>query len=119
MHQSVLTVFNNVKVHWAGLGFLAIYLCCVLGLIRTLDVFAFPVAMIAGHALFYSWYSGRHSYSALRTTFMGFERGRFLPAALTIVVVVLGTVRIGPAIRSTLPAIPKWIKPSTTTANGN
>lgn len=116
MHQSILAVFNDVKSHWAGLGFLVIYLCCVLGLIRTLDVLAFPVAMIAGHVLFYSWYSGRHSYRALGTTFLGFERTKFLPAAATMVVVVWATMRMGPAIRAALPVVPEWLKPASISA---
>ncbi len=116
MHQNILAAFNVVRSHWAGLGFLVVYLGFVLGLIRALDVLAFPVAMIAGHVLFYSWYSGRHSYRALGTTFLGFERTKFLPAAVTMVVVVWATMRMGPAIRATLPVVPEWLKPASSSA---
>jgi hypothetical protein len=84
MHLQLYSTTNHILWHIANGVTGTIYLSLSLALLAWLDVYAFPVALLASYLCFYSWYSARLVYGTFHTGFFEFERSVFLPAATVV-----------------------------------
>ena len=74
MHLQLYSITNHIIWHIAN-GFAGIiYIIVCLSLFNTVDVYAFPLGLIAGYVGFYAWYSAMHSYKIFGLSFMTFEK---------------------------------------------
>ena len=85
MHIQLYSTTNHIIWHIAnGISGL-IFITTALLLFPYIEVYAFPVAMIAGHLLFYDWYSALHSYRSFNLNFFNFEPKTSLAPFLAVV----------------------------------
>jgi hypothetical protein len=95
MHQNLVATTDRVVSHWAGAGFMILFTITTAVGVSQLGVYVFPVAMIVGHLLFFSWYSGRISYETFGLSFNRFERLVFMPASICMVLAAVGYAVVG------------------------
>jgi len=92
MHIQFYSITNHIVWHIANgiSGF--IYLAFSLLLLKYIDVFAFPIAMIVAQLGFFTWYSAKYSYSAFNLEFWNFEKKTMLIPLLLMIIFVIWTI---------------------------
>lgn len=92
LHIQLYSTTNHIIWHVAnGISGL-IYLTIAFVALKSIDVYAFPCALIASNLLFYSWYSAKFSLKSIGETFWSFDKKIFIPAlalSLTLISYVL------------------------------
>jgi hypothetical protein len=86
MHIQLYTTTNHIIWHVANGITGTIYLIISFALIKIIGAYAFPVALIIGYSVFYSWYSAKHSYKSIHSSFWNFEKGIAIPAFATLLI---------------------------------
>jgi hypothetical protein len=92
MHLQLYSTTNHIVWHIANGVSGLIYLVTSLILLSVIGVYAFPVGVIAGYLLFYSWYSAKYSYKIIVKPFFEFERYVSLVPFLILVLYCLISV---------------------------
>jgi O-antigen/teichoic acid export membrane protein len=90
MHLQLYSITNHIIWHIANgiAGFIYILVCFIT--FKTVEVYAFPLGLIAGYLGFYSWYSAIHSYRAFKLSFITFEKSTiFAPLCVIIIYIIL------------------------------
>jgi O-antigen/teichoic acid export membrane protein len=86
MHIHLYSTSNHIISHIADGVSGIIFIAVTFLFIKTLDLYAIPVGMLAGYLGFYSWYAGMHSYRFMKTSFLKFEmKASGLPVLILIV----------------------------------
>lgn len=78
MHIQLYSTTNHIIWHIANGVTGIIYILVSLTLFKAIDIYAFPLGILAGYIGFYSWYSAKHSYQAFGLNFWSFERSTML-----------------------------------------
>ena len=89
MHLQLYSITNHIIWHIANgiAGFIYILVCFIT--FKTVEVYAFPLGLIAGYLGFYSWYSAIHSYRAFKLSFITFEKSTIF-APLCVIIIYIG-----------------------------
>lgn len=90
MHLQLYSITNHIIWHIANgiAGFIYILVCFMT--FKIVDVYAFPLGLIAGYLGFYSWYSAIHSYRAFKLNFITFEKSTIFVPLCVIVIYIIG-----------------------------
>ena len=90
MHLQLYSITNHIIWHIANGIAGSIYLVVSFMFFRLIDVYAFPLGLLAGYLGFYSWYSAIHSYRAFKLSFITFEKSTiFTPLCVIIIYIIL------------------------------
>jgi hypothetical protein len=84
MHIQLYSTTNHIIWHIANGVSGTIYLVVSLATLRTLGVFAFPLGILVGYLVFYSWYGAWHVFRAFEMDFFRFQRGTVLAPGLVV-----------------------------------
>jgi hypothetical protein len=74
MHIQLYSTTNHIIWHKANGITGLIFIISASLLFNFIDVYAFPLSLIAGYLMFYGWYAAVHSYKSLLITFYQFEK---------------------------------------------
>jgi len=90
MHLHLYSTTNHIIWHIANGITGVIYIVVSFMLFRLVDVYAFPLGLIAGYLGFYSWYSAIHSYRTFKLNFITFEKSTiFAPLCVIIIYIII------------------------------
>lgn len=90
MHIQLYSTTNHIIWHIANGVSGVIYLLTCLALFKSIGVYAFPLASLAGYLGFYCWYSAQHSYKAFGLNFWSFERSTMLMPFIGVLIYCIG-----------------------------
>ena len=92
MHLQLYSITNHIIWHIANgiAGFIYILVCFMS--FKLVDVYAFPLGLMAGYLGFYSWYSAIHSYRAFNLSFITFEKSTIFAPLCVIIIYIIGTL---------------------------
>ena len=80
MHTQLYTTINKVNSHISDLIAGIIMVTVWILFMNQLDVYVFPVGMLAGYLGFYVWFAGYFSYKVMDSSFLQFElKANFIP----------------------------------------
>lgn len=90
MHMQVYLSTNHVISHIADGVSGIIYILVSLLLIKSCDIYAIPLGMLAGYLGFYSWYAAKYSYKSLNTSLWNFEKkASLVPIVLMLIYTII------------------------------
>lgn len=96
MHLQLYSITNHIIWHIASGVAGTIYIVVCFVLLKPVDVYAFPLGLIAGYLGFYSWYSAMHSYRLFNLSFITFEKSTILvPLCIMIIYIVRASFMAG------------------------
>ena len=90
MHLQLYSITNHIIWHIANGIAGSIYILVCLMLFKLVDVYAFPLGLLAGYLVFYSWYSAIHSYRAFKLSFITFEKSTIFVPLCVIMIYIIG-----------------------------
>lgn len=82
MHLQLYSTTNKIIWHWVTGGYAVIYLLVLIVFMKSLGVYAIPLAMMLGYLLFYVPVSVWYSHKSLGSNFWKFEKFAFIPACV-------------------------------------
>lgn len=94
MHLQLYSTTNHILWHWINGISGALFIVMTVGLYPSLEVYAFPAALLISNLTFYSWYSAKLSYSAMPMAPWQFER-TVVPAPFLLSIVYCVTTAYG------------------------
>jgi hypothetical protein len=89
MHLQLYSITNHIIWHIVSGVTGTIYIVVCFFLLKPVDVYAFPLGILAGYLGFYSWYSAMHSYRSFNLSFITFEKSTTLvPLCIMIIYII-------------------------------
>ncbi len=86
MHLQLYSTTNDILWHIANGVSGVIFLSSGIALFPIVGIIAIPLAILAGNAGFYAWYSARRSYRAFEIDILAFESRAALPPFLLLLI---------------------------------
>lgn len=83
-HQQLLSISNNIQAHLAGLGFSIVFSLSLALFAGSIGAYTFPIAVIAGHLLFFTPFSLYKSQIHFNLAEYSFNKSTFLPPLIII-----------------------------------
>lgn len=89
MHIQLYSISHKIIWHIANGVTGGLFILIFFLLFDTYNYYAFIYALIGSNVLFYSWYSAKHSYKMLKTTFWEFDSKVFFIVLIVNIIVLL------------------------------